>query len=233
MTPERGVRGVRACAWPVWASVEVEEDWVSGVYMGRLSTRPFLHETVASWQSYVIFIVTDDKPADVLFQCSDNTWQAYNGWPEGDSLYTRGSNGTSLHDDYDVSFDRPYGKQAQFESVVCDPQSIGSGEFLSLEYPAVYWLEQQGLSVRYVSNSDLVDVSAGAGCKVMISIGHDEYLLRATQMVIAKLSHCESLRSSENSVRLILNSGGLNERGGAGTGTCASSKACAHCATTV
>ena len=33
------------------------------------------------WQSYVIFIVRDDRPADVLFQCSDNTWQAYNGWP--------------------------------------------------------------------------------------------------------------------------------------------------------
>ena len=51
--------------------------------------------------------------------------------------------------DDQVSFDRPYGKQAQFESVVCDPQSIGSGEFLSLEYPAVYWLEQQGLSVGW------------------------------------------------------------------------------------
>jgi hypothetical protein len=59
---------VRACAWPVWASVEVGDDWVSGVYMGRLSTRPSSAETVASWQSYVIFIVTDGKPADVLFQ---------------------------------------------------------------------------------------------------------------------------------------------------------------------
>jgi hypothetical protein len=161
--------------WPTWATVQAGEDWVSGVYLGRLTTCPASSTTVASWQSYVIFIVTDDKPADILFQCSDNTWQAYNGWPEADSLYTRGANGTSLHDDYDVSFDRPYGRQAQFESVVCDPQSIGSGEFLSLEFPAVFWLEQQGLSVRYVSNSDMVSVAAGVGCKAFISIGHDEY----------------------------------------------------------
>ena len=25
------------------------------------------------WQSYVVFIVRDDRPADILFQCSDNT----------------------------------------------------------------------------------------------------------------------------------------------------------------
>jgi hypothetical protein len=174
-TPDAGERGVRACGWIPSASIHVTEDWVSGVYIGRLSTRPASSTTVASWQSYIIFIVTDDEPADVLFQCSDNTWQAYNGWPEADSLYTQGRNGTSLHDDYDVSFDRPYGRQAQFESVVCDPLSIGSGEFLSLEFPAAYWLEQHGYSVRYVSNSDMVTPAAGTGCKVLMSLGHDEY----------------------------------------------------------
>ena len=56
-----------------------------------------------------------------------------------------------------------------------DPLSIGSGEFLSLEFPAVYWLEQQGLSIRYISNSDLTDPAAGAGCRAFMSVGHDEY----------------------------------------------------------
>ena len=168
--PERGPRGIRACQWPAWVSVSVGEDWISGVYIGRLSTRPG-STSIASWQSYVIFVVTDDKPADVLFQVSDNTWQAYNQWPENDSLYRRHANGTSLGDDFDVSFNRPYGKQAQYESVVTDPLSIGSGEFLSLEFPAVYWLEQQGLSVRYVSNSDLTDPAVGAGCRAFLSLG--------------------------------------------------------------
>ena len=40
------------------------------------------------WQSYIVFIVTDDRPVDVLLQCSDNTWQAYNLWPDDYSLYT-------------------------------------------------------------------------------------------------------------------------------------------------
>ena len=88
------------------------------VYLGRLSTRPGSPTTIASWQSYVIFVVTDDRPADVLFQVSDNTWQAYNQWPENDSLYRQHENSSSLGDDFDVSFDRPYGKQAQ-----CKPRA--------------------------------------------------------------------------------------------------------------
>jgi hypothetical protein len=156
-TPERGPRGIRACQWPVWASLHIAEDWISGVYLGRLGTRPADSATVASWQSYVIFVVTDDRPADILFQVSDNTWQAYNQWPQDDSLYRKHANGTSLGDDFDVSFDRPYGKQAQFESVVCDPLSIGSGEFLSLEFPAVFWLEEQVRSaVRCASDPFLL-----------------------------------------------------------------------------
>ena len=65
----------------------IPADWPSGVYLGRLTTlvdapsEPY-------WQSYVVFIVRDDRPADILFQCSDNTWQAYNRWPNHYSLYT-------------------------------------------------------------------------------------------------------------------------------------------------
>ena len=52
---------------------------MSGVYVGKLSA------TRHRYQSYVIFVVTDDGPADFLFQCSTNTWQAYNKWPENHS----------------------------------------------------------------------------------------------------------------------------------------------------
>ena len=57
------------------------KDWLSGVYLGKLSAAKH------RYQSYFIFIVRDDRPADILFQCSDNTWQAYNKWPENYSLY--------------------------------------------------------------------------------------------------------------------------------------------------
>ena len=129
--------------------------------------------SVPYWQSYVVFIVRDDRPADILFQCSDNTWQAYNRWPSNYSLYThpKGSQGPWA----DVSFDRPYGREAQYTGVVNDPLTVGSGEFLPFEFPLAYWLEQHGYDVTYCSNSDMLTPDRGLKCKASISVGHDEY----------------------------------------------------------
>ena len=79
--PAVGERRLRACRWTPSVTLTIPEDWPSGVYLGRLSREP--HDAVLDpWQSYVVFIVRDDRPADILFQCSDNTWQAYNRWPD-------------------------------------------------------------------------------------------------------------------------------------------------------
>jgi len=105
-----------------------------------------------------------------LFQCSDNTWQAYNRWPVNESLYThpQGAHKPGVA----VSFDRPYGKYCQ---IFDHPLSVGSGEFLLWEYPLCYWLEQRGYDVTYCSNSDVLDVDAATRCKAFVSVGHDEY----------------------------------------------------------
>ena len=118
----------------------------------------------------MVFIVRDDRPADILFQCSDNTWQAYNRWPDNYSVYTapEGNQGPWA----DVSFDRPYGKYCQ---IYDNPQSIGSGEYLCWEYPLAYWLEEHGYDVTYCSNADLLTPDHGLKCKAFISVGHDEY----------------------------------------------------------
>ena len=50
-----------------------------------------------SAQSYVLSIVKEDRKADLLFQCSDNTWNAYNRWPEHFALYDDGE-GSSTGD---------------------------------------------------------------------------------------------------------------------------------------
>jgi hypothetical protein len=125
--------------------------------------------TTPYWQSYVVFIVRDDRPADILFQCSDNTWQAYNRWPDNYSVYThpKGVQGPWA----DVSFDRPYGREAQIEGVVNDPLSVGSGEFLPFEFPLAYWLEQHGYDVTYCSNSDMLTPDRGLKCKAFLSVG--------------------------------------------------------------
>ena len=167
--PEVGPERLRECRWEPSAELTIPADWPSGVYLGRLSRLPE-SSNEHGWQSYVIFIVKDRRPADVLFQCSDNTWQAYNRWPDDYSLYTDPRHPWAPG--VAVSFDRPYGRYPQiFEN----PQSIGSGEFLLWEFPLAYWLEMHGYDVTYCGNADMLDPKEPLRAKVFISVGHDEY----------------------------------------------------------
>jgi hypothetical protein len=160
---------LRECQWESSIEFEIPADWPSGVYLGKLTTIPDARSE-PYWQSYVVFVVRDDRPADILFQCSDNTWQAYNRWPVNESLYTHpdGAHAPNVA----VSFDRPYGKYVQ---VVEAALSVGSGEFLLFEYPLCYWLEQHGYDVTYGSNSDTIDAAFLTRCRTFLSVGHDEY----------------------------------------------------------
>ena len=167
--PPIGEKRLRECSWNKTTSFTIPKDWPSGVYQGRLTTLPTA-EDQPYWQSYLIFIVKDERPADILFQVSDNTWQAYNRWPDGWSLYT---DPRAAHaPDVSVSFDRPYGKYCQIHDHAL---SVGSGEFLMWEFPLCYWLEENGYDVTYCSNSDVLSPEAITRCKAMISVGHDEY----------------------------------------------------------
>ena len=170
-TPDVGEERLRECQWEPSASFEIQKDAVSGVYLGKLSA--LKHR----YQSYVVFIVRDDRPADFLFQCSDNTWQAYNRWPDNYSLYTNArKDGKVLVSGVRVSFDRPYGKYVQ---IFDNPLSQGSGEFLLWEFPLAFWMEQQGFDVTYCSNSDVHnDVKCLTRAKAFLSVGHDEYWSR-------------------------------------------------------
>jgi len=168
-TPVEGPKRIRECDWEPSTTLTIPDNWPSGVYLGRLTT---LSDATGFgyWQSYVVFIVRDDRPADILLQCSDNTWQCYNQWPDNHSVYThpKGNQGPWA----DVSFNRPYGKYSQiFEN----PQTIGSGEWLCFEFPMAYFLEKHGYDVTYCSNSDMLTPERGLKCKALISIGHDEY----------------------------------------------------------
>jgi len=171
-TPEpiRGDRRLIECRWKPTTELTIPDDWPSGVYLGRLTVPD---ETgYGYWQNYVVFLVRDDRPADVCLQCSDNTWQAYNRWPSDYSVYThpKGNQGPWA----DVSFDRPYGKYAQIYE---NPQSLGSGEWLCFEFPMAYWLEREGYDVTYCSNHDMVDsdYARPGRFQAFLSNGHDEY----------------------------------------------------------
>jgi hypothetical protein len=152
------------------------------VYVGKLTAR------ANGTQSYVIFIVRDDREADFIFQCSDATWQAYNRWPSQFSLYDNGKEQWYWGGGVQISFNRPYGKYCQ---ILDAPLSTGSGEFLLWEFPAAYWLEQHGYDVTYVSKLDThADGKNLLRAKGLLSIGHDEYwsieMFHAVQSAIAQ-----------------------------------------------
>ncbi|MBI1903321.1 MAG: twin-arginine translocation signal domain-containing protein [Planctomycetia bacterium] len=165
--PPVGEERLRECRWEATTSLKIPADWLSGVYLGKLSLLN------GRYQSYVVFIVRDDRPADLLFQCSDNTWQAYNRWPDNFSLYDNGQTPWNLIPGVKVGFDRPYGKYCQ---IFDNPLSQGSGEFLLWEFPLAFWLEEHGYDVTYCSNTDVhADAACLTRCKTFLSVGHDEY----------------------------------------------------------
>jgi len=160
---------LRECEWEASTSLVIPDDWPSGIYLGKLTTVPE-SESDPYWQSYTIFVIRDDREANVIFQTSDNTSQAYNRWPENESLYTdpRGAQAPGVS----VSFDRPYGLYPQIYE---NPLSIGSGEFLLWEFPLAYWLEKEGYDVTYLANVDMLEPGSIERAKVFLSVAHDEY----------------------------------------------------------
>ena len=167
--PPAGENYLRECNWDPSVEFEIPSDWLSGVYLGKLTAEK---ENI---QSYVIFIVRDDRPCDLLFQCSDLTWSAYNRWPADFSIYTQHPGmSTTGFPSGSVSFDRPYGLFTH--PVNKHKTSGGSGEFLPWEFPLSFWLEQHGYDVSYISNVDThVDPKGLLRAKGFISVGHDEY----------------------------------------------------------
>lgn len=171
--------------WQSSYSFTVPCDWVSGVYLAKLTTMP------TGKQSYIHFVVRDDyRPSDFLFQCSVSTYQAYNPWG-GNSVYPYPRNQACSAKQLDcldcqhatkVSFNRPYAGPG------CDVRlnyGTGAGEFLVMvtqyprvgwEYNMVRWLERQGYDVTYCTS---VDTHRGwpsnKGFKTFLSVGHDEY----------------------------------------------------------
>ncbi|HZH66641.1 MAG TPA: N,N-dimethylformamidase beta subunit family domain-containing protein [Flavisolibacter sp.] len=158
------------CKWDTAVKFTIPHDWVSGVYLGKLTAKK------DGSQAYVIFIVKDSRKADFLFQCSDLTWQAYNRWPLWHSLYDEGQQPWVNTNGARISFDRPYGLYVNGLPSDFNPLSNGGGEFLLWEYPLSFWMEKEGYDVSYISNVDThADPATLLRAKGFLSVGHDEY----------------------------------------------------------
>ncbi len=173
--PAIGDRNVRECRWSPSFTISIPDDWASGVYVGKLTAEP------GGAQSYIVFIVRDDRRADFLFQCSDLTWQAYNRWPAWASLYDYQDKRWETEVSNDISFDRPYARY--YNGLPANEAAVapvvGAGEFLLWEFPLAFWMEKHGYDVTYLSNLDTHNDADGLlRAKGFISVGHDEYWTR-------------------------------------------------------
>jgi hypothetical protein len=168
--PQAGKNNLIECNWDVAYSLTVPNDWISGVYVGKLTA------SNDSAQAYVIFIVRDERAADITFQCSDLTWQAYNRFPHWHSMYDEGQNPWVNTNGARISFDRPYGLYVNNLPSDFNPLSNGAGEFFLWEFPLAFWLEREGYDVTYISNTDTHANADGLlRSKAFLSVGHDEY----------------------------------------------------------
>jgi len=158
------------CRWEPSFELQIPRDWLSGVYLGKLTSAE------NGYESYIVFIVRDDRRADFLFQCSDTTWQAYNRWPAWRSLYDWKDNKWHTSVGAEISFDRPYSLYYNKLPAGLVPRTNGSGEFLLWEHPLCFWMEKEGYDVTYISNLDThTDPEGLRRAKGFLSVGHDEY----------------------------------------------------------
>ena len=153
---------VDAGNWQVTDAWNVPSDAVSGVYVANI---------VDGTQVFQIpFIIKDNSStSDIVFQTADETWQAYNGWG-GANLY--GGNGPApTGAAYAVSYNRPI---TTFDS--SGTESGVQDSLFGAEYSAIYWLEQNGYDVSYISGMDTAtNGSLLLNHKIFMDVGHDEY----------------------------------------------------------
>jgi hypothetical protein len=160
---------VDAGNWSVTASWNVPASAVSGVYIAHL-----VRQDGVAGENHITFVVRDDGTAhDIVFQTSDTTWHAYNGWG-GPNLY--GSAPTADGRAYKVSYNRPFATRDSI-GTYAGPQDFLFG----VEISAIRWLEANGYDVCYIAgvDTDRLDATGKGGQlvnhRVLLSIGHDEY----------------------------------------------------------
>ncbi len=151
--------GLLDTRWQYGYSLSVPKDWISGEYIGVLTT-------IDGANGLIYFVVRQDQhPSELLVQIPVNTDQAYNNWG-GDSLYVHDSrlpaeiNGGKAA--LKVSFNRPYARYS-----------------ISADAQAIRFFERFGYDVTYATSVDIDrDPAILKGHRAFISIGHDEYWTR-------------------------------------------------------
>jgi hypothetical protein len=174
--------GAISCDWSVAWTLDVPQDWQSGLYQAILTNSQ-------NWRSIIPFVIRDDaRAADLCVVLPFTTYAAYNQWPRD------GRSGRSLYRGYDIeglTFDRPasvapyshsplsYEERARKVSFDRPYATEGLPSRFELDHTFVRWVETEGYDVVYATSVDLhegrIDPARYAG---LIFSGHDEYWSR-------------------------------------------------------
>jgi N,N-dimethylformamidase beta subunit-like protein/uncharacterized protein DUF4082/putative Ig domain-containing protein/Big-like domain-containing protein len=159
---------VDAGNWAVTAFWAVPASAASGVYIAHL-----VDQTNTSNENHIPFIVrADESTSDILFQTSDTTWHAYNGWGGANFYGGNGPGGDSAPGRaYKLSYNRPIATRDGV-GLYADARDFLFGA----EYAAIFWLEQNGYDVSYIAEVDNArSPSLLRQHRIFTSTGHDEY----------------------------------------------------------
>jgi hypothetical protein len=149
--------------WAVSASWTVPATATSGIYFAHLTRND------TGGDSHIVFIVRNDSShSAIMYQTSDETWQAYNYYGAG-SLYSQATPVFDLTDrSYKVSYNRPVltrGFDQEWDTWV-----------FGAEFAMVQWLEANGYDVTYFTGIDAArSGSLILNHKIYMDSGHDEY----------------------------------------------------------
>lgn len=142
--------------WSITDTLSVGRRWVSGYYLIRFELTSGPQTGMASW-TFLIVREPAGRSSRILVQVPVNTWEAYNAWG-GKSLYDTRTRTRS----YRVSFDRPYGAEAQSP--------------FWYELQLVRFMERNGYDVSYQTDLDThLNPMSLLGHRLVMTAGHDEY----------------------------------------------------------
>jgi hypothetical protein len=150
--------------WAVSASWQVPSNATSGVYIAHLV------RSDTGGDSHIVFVVRNDSShSAVVYQTSDESWQAYNSYgPGGFSLYGDQNSFDLPNRAFKVSYNRPFITRGfEFEAATW---------LFGAEFAMIQWLEQNGYDTTYTTGLDGArNGSLIQNHKIFVSAGHDEY----------------------------------------------------------
>ena len=148
--------------WAASGSWQVPSNATSGIYFAHLV------RSDTGGDSHIVFVVRNDAShSAILFQTSDESWQAYNGYG-GKSLYGPDDVFDLTNRAYKVSYNRPFDTRGfEQESVTW---------VFGTEYPMIRFLEANSYDITYFTGLDAArSGSLIKNHKLYMDAGHDEY----------------------------------------------------------